>query len=697
LRCALITAAVCVPAVGQTIILDNTDPGFSQLAGGAWSTSSGVGEFGIDYRYKSTDDSVGTVEWRPTITVAGDYQVVVWYRSLGVGRPDDATYSVTHGGGTTQVVVNQQTNGSRWVVLGTYTFAVGTNGYVRLTNQAQAGKNIIADAVRFSSEPEPVPLFTEVGAAALGVALDARSGSLADIDGDGDLDLSTQGPTAARMLFRNDTAGAGLSFTDVSSTLHLIGGNIPSWSSAWGDYDGDFDVDMFSGQSNTAPETGDLLRNDGVSGFNDLSAGAGLDDPGFHQSVAWADMDGDLDLDLVLAMEGPEEHEIYIQGPPGQFTPVGASVGFQEPAGVKAYGMAIGDTDGDGDNDIYISTCRGDNNIRNNFFLNLLAQTGSLDFVDIADINGTQFMTNSYAAEFHDFDDDGDLDLFMVGADQQPSKLWRNDGGNVFTDVDTITGHALLSDVGGDLNGGRAIDYDNDGDLDLYFHDHLVFNGSNTARLLYRNDGGWEFTDVTVETGLWAYNEGGYDSTWGDLDLDGDQDLYAATNPSFPERVFENSASNNGNHWLYVRLRGLRSNTTAIGARVYATIDAGTPQARTLRRDANTNAGAFHQNDAPVHFGLGAATQVDRLRIVWPDGSEQLIENAGADQYLAVIFPGDCDADGDVGAGDTDTFLACMLGPAGGLGAGCGCNDFDGDGDVTVHDLRAFQTAYTGD
>ena len=56
-------------------------------------------------------------------------------------------------------------------------------------------------------------------------------------------------------------------------------------------------------------------------------------------------------------------------------------------------------------------------------------------------------MQNSYGSEFHDFDDDGDLDLFMVGADRQLSKIFRNDGGNQFTDVDAIVGHSLLSDV----------------------------------------------------------------------------------------------------------------------------------------------------------------------------------------------------------------------------------------------------------
>jgi hypothetical protein len=302
---------------------------------------------------------------------------------------------------------------------------------------------------------------------------------------------------------------------------------------------------------------------------------------------------------------------------------------------------------------VYISTCQFGGNVRNNFYQNMLVETGSLAFVDIADFNGTQYMANSYGSEFHDFDDDGDLDLFLVGADQQPSKIYRNDGGNLFTDVDTITGHPLLTSTGGDFNGARAVDYDNDGDLDLFFHDHRSQGSANHARKLYRNDGNWQFTDVTAAEGLAATNEGGFDSVWGDLDHDGDQDLIAVTGGSYAERVFLSNASTNGNHWLYVRLEGPSDNTTGIGASLYATLQQGTPQERTLRRDANTNAGTFNQSDLPVHFGLGLITEVDQLLIRWPDGSAQNLLNVAADQYITVPYnPGDYNGDGAVDAGD---------------------------------------------
>lgn len=500
--------------------------------------------------------------------------------------------------------------------------------------------------------------FTEQGSTILGgVNYNSRSASMADIDNDGDLDLMFQGAQGsstlpnAQQLFRNNLAENGtLSFTNITNSA-LTSGLGPSWSAAWGDYNGDGNIDMFVGQSNINA-TGDVLMGDGLGGFSNVSAAVGLDDPGFHQNVAWADIDNDRDLDLILAMEGPEEHEIYLQQDGGNFTPVGALVGFQEDFGIKAYGMAIGDTDGDGDLDIYISTCRNGGNIRNNFYENQLADTGSLSFIDIADNNGTQFLDNSYGSEFHDFDDDGDLDLFMVGADGQNSKIFRNDGGNQFTDVDTINGHPLLSDNAGDLNGGKAVDYDNDGDLDLFMHDHRPSGLNNVARKLYRNDGNWQFTDVTALENLDEVNRGAYDSTWADIDRDGDQDLIAPTNSFSDERVYISDAAENGNSWLYVELSGPSDNTSGIGAIVYATIDEGTPQERTLRREANTNAGTFNQSDLPVHFGLGEATTIDELRIEWPDGTVQIIDDVAVDQYLQVTTPGDYDGDGDVDADD---------------------------------------------
>jgi hypothetical protein len=233
-------------------------------------------------------------------------------------------------------------------------------------------------------------------------------------------------------------------------------------------------------------------------------------------------------------------------------------------------------------------------------------------------------------------------------------------------------GHPLLSDTGTDLNGGSSIDYDNDGKLDLFFHDNL----SATSNVkLYHNESYvdpvthqfvWKFTDVTSTQLTTATNPdpgaGGYDSTWGDIDLDGDLDLINPNNSqklingsqvSTPERVYINDASTNGNHWLYVKLHGPSWDSTGLGASLYATLNAGTPDEVTLRREANTNAGTFNQSDVPVHFGLGSALFVNNLLIRWSDGTAQGVGMVLGNQYISVTyFPGDYNGDNVVDGRD---------------------------------------------
>ncbi len=499
--------------------------------------------------------------------------------------------------------------------------------------------------------------FSEQGATVLGGYDAARgfSGSFGDIDNDGDPDLLIQGWASARRFFRNNTVGTGsATYTDITVSGGIIANDTTGWSAAWGDYDGDGFVDVFLGESNTGSGiAGDLFHNNGNATFTNVSQST-INDPGFHQNVAWNDANLDGLPDLVIGMEGPEPHEVYVQNQDGSFTQSGQAAGLWIPyTGSlygKGYGLAIGDYDDDGDYDLYISTCRTGGNIPNNFFHNMLVEDGFLHYVDLADSNGTQVRDNSYGSEFVDFDDDGDLELYMTGADGQETKIWRNDGGGTWTDVKTILGHRVLSNDGGDFNGSKAVDYDNDGDLDLYFHDNRVANGQNSARRLFRNDGDWVFTDVTVAEGVFSTNESGYDSAWADFDMDGDMDLFSATDSGIPERFFVSNASTNGNHWLHIRPRmaeGVR-NTRAIGAKLFVTIDEGTPQERTLRREANTNAGTFNQSDVPVHFGLGQAAVVDKVRIVWPDGSENTWTDIAADQYITLRQTNGTDGDGFV-------------------------------------------------
>ena len=159
----------------------------------------------------------------------------------------------------------------------------------------------------------------------------------------------------------------------------------------------------------------------------------------------------------------------------------------------------------------YISTCAIWNNIPNTFFENQLSDTGVLQFIDVTDRTGTQFLPNSYGSQFADFDDDGDLDLYMIGAQGNPNELWRNEGDGTFAHVHDIV------------------------------QDEVLYQSSTTSSV------------------------GGQAA---DYDLDGDLDLFASTGAGLPQRFFVNNASTNGNQWLYVRLKGTEKNPTGIGAQV---------------------------------------------------------------------------------------------------------------------------------
>lgn len=148
-------------ALAASVIVDNRDGGFGILLG-SWVTGSlpssdpwptdGTG----DYRYISTVSGsyTGQAQWRPDLPASGTYNVYVWY-GAGGNRANNAPFAVTHATGTTTVIVNQQTNGGMWFPIGQYTFNAGNGGYVRLTNDAQAGKNVIADAVKFEEVAPP--------------------------------------------------------------------------------------------------------------------------------------------------------------------------------------------------------------------------------------------------------------------------------------------------------------------------------------------------------------------------------------------------------------------------------------------------------------------------------------------------------------------------------------------------------------
>jgi hypothetical protein len=488
------------------------------------------------------------------------------------------------------------------------------------------------------------------------------------------------------------------------------------------DYDGDNDLDIFlvngsrlEGFSPGTEPRATLYRNDGGWRFADVGKEAGIDHLGWGMGAAAADYNGDGHVDLYLANYGP--NALYRNNGDGTFAEVAAQAGVD--FGGWSSSAAFGDYDRDGDLDFYLSnyidfdplfvpadmsfcTWRG---LRVFYGPRGLAGEKDLFFVNQGASSGWVFSERSqelgleedeyygFAALAGDWDNDGDLDIYIAN-DSTPNRLLRNDGGR-FRDVALLVAVAYSED--GREQGGMGLaagDYDGDGDLDLF-----VTNFSHDNNTLYQNDGRGFFSDVSFATSLGRESIPylGWGTGFFDYDNDGDEDLFVANGHVYPavdqhdlgtryaqrNQLFENDGrgdfaevgkelgpgmqvekssrgaafgdldndgdldavvvniddeptllrndGGNARHWLMVRLVGRGGNTQAIGARVRVEA-AGRQQLREVR----AGTGYISQDDTRLHFGLGEATTAERLVVRWPDGEEESFAAVAGDRLLTI-------------------------------------------------------------
>ena len=283
-----------------------------------------------------------------------------------------------------------------------------------------------------------------------------------------------------------------------------------STNSAWGDFDGDGDLDAYvTNWVTTQPNP--LYQNNGDGSFTDVAASAGIPGAGNSVAAAWGDYDNDGDLDLYV-VNFRDQDQLY-QNTDGAFTEVGAT---RQLINVIKQGsetsVAWGDYDVDGFLDLYVGKFHHDNELYHNAGDGTFELVTDLGLGDRRDTNGFSWV---------DYDDDGDLDLYVINRDQE-NGLYRND----LSDDGTFSARACALSVANTEIGqsGAWGDYDNDGDLDLF----LANVGANN---LYRNDGAEAFVDVAAAAGVRQASSGWITAmaVWADYDGDGWLDLYAAT------------------------------------------------------------------------------------------------------------------------------------------------------------------------
>ncbi|MEE8133579.1 MAG: CRTAC1 family protein [Gemmatimonadales bacterium] len=495
---------------------------------------------------------------------------------------------------------------------------------------------------------EDAPLFVDVARDRGVAAANLLGGSIMDdFDNDGFLDIftTTYDPCGNVIVYHNNGDGT---FTDRTVEAGLSG-QLGGFNAVQTDYDNDgfLDVLILRGawQGPYGRRRNSLLRNKGDGTFVDVTKNANLDYPAYPtQAGAWADYDNDGDLDLYVGNEAASQDfhypsQLFRNNGDGTFSNVNRAAGVMNDRMAK--GVAWGDYDNDGDPDLYVSNIGPNRLYRNN---------GDGTFTDVApDLGLDEPSDRSFVPWFWDFDNDGWLDLYVAGysatlaqiaADYmgRPArgarpKLFRNDQAGGFEDVTVAVGLAELQLP----MGANFGDIDNDGWLDIYLATGSPPLEMILPNVMYRNVGGTAFVDVTLAAGV-GHLEKGHGVAFGDIDNDGDQDIYVQMGgfspiDYAPNALFANTG--NANHWITVRLIGHTTNRVAIGARVRLTVNDG----GTRRRIYGTvsSGGSFGASSLQLEMGVGKATVVEELEVWWPtSGTRQVFRDVAVDQIIGI-------------------------------------------------------------
>jgi hypothetical protein len=476
--------------------------------------------------------------------------------------------------------------------------------------------------------------FADVAANA-GVAVPAHAGGsvMEDLDGDGLLDIaaSSRGLRDALRYFRNNGDG---SFDERTKAAGLEG--------FWGglnmnhaDYDNDGDRDLlvlrgaWRGEAGLHPNS--LLQNQGDGTFADVTRQAGVLALHPTHAAAWGDYDNDGWLDLYVGNESspapkpPHPCQLYQGDGDGTFSEVAAQAGVAHVGFVK--GVGWGDYNNDGQLDLYVSALNGDNALYHNN-----GEGAGTRFRDVAAQAGVQGPYISFPTWFWDYDNDGWQDILVAGFDMaelgdmaalyldrpfdaEHVHLYRNQGDGTFAEVADQAGlNRVVLTMGANYG-----DLDNDGYLDAYFGTGMPDLRALLPNRMMRNKGGETFQDVTTSGGFGSLQKG-HGVSFGDIDHDGDQDIYHVLGAAFEGDVYPNALWENpghGNGWLTLLMQGVQSNRDAIGARIRVRVKTATGDGRDIYATVGTG-GSFGSSSLRQEIGLGDAVAVDYVEVKWP-------------------------------------------------------------------------------
>ena len=516
---------------------------------------------------------------------------------------------------------------------------------------------------------EEIPRFTNI-APHLGLdTFDLSGGAIVDdFDNDSYLDIvvSTWDPAGQIRFFRNNRDGTFSERTEQAGLLGLYGG----LNLLQGDHDNDDDTDILVLRGAWLEAAGQhpnsLLRNNGDGSFSDVTFDAGLGEVHYPtQTASWGDYDNDGDLDLYIGNESTEAFnapcQLFRNNGDGTFTDVAAQAGVQNYGFTKS--VIWGDYNGDRFIDLYVSNFKGANRLYHN--------NGNGTFTDVAAELNIDLPIRSFPAWFWDFDNDGALDLYVsaysagishlaanalgISIAAPPSTtaaesgttyhnrpdpsagglphLYRGDGQGGFKEV--ARGHNLVRPNA--PMGSNFGDLDNDGYLDFYLGTGYPDYKNLMPSVMYRNRQGIDFVDVTY-TGGFGHLQKGHAVVFADVDNDGDQDIFEQMGGAFPGDGYSNVLYENpgfGNRFLTIKLVGVRSNRSAIGARIHAAV-VENGERRSIYKHVNSG-GSFGANPLRQTIGLGQAEKIETLEIFWhTTGITQQFHDVPLNQFIQI-------------------------------------------------------------
>ncbi|MEZ5361771.1 MAG: CRTAC1 family protein [Bryobacterales bacterium] len=409
-----------------------------------------------------------------------------------------------------------------------------------------------------------------------------------DYDNDGDLDLFVTN-FGADVLYRNDGAGK---FADVTERAGLAGGGFTT-SAAWVDYDRDGDLDLYVPYYNAFS----------IEGNKRCLAPSGARDYCGPTSYF------------------PLPDKLYRNDGEGRFTDVSRETGV---ASAEAAGLGVAATDFnlDGRVDLFVANDMTPNFLWINQGDGTLEENGLLSGIAY---NEDGEVEASMGVAVGDYDGDGDPDVFLTHLRDQTNTLYRNDGTALFDDVTVRFGLDIPS-LAATGFGSSWIDYDNDGRLDLFSANGSIMQSGKHVddpfpygerNQLFRNEGG-SFVDVSAESGKeFEREETSRAAAFGDIDNDGDLDILL-TNCNGPARLLLNQVGQKRRS-LRVTLRGVSSDRFALGARVAAE----RPSEKPVWRHVSVDGSYLSSSDNRILFGLGERQAPQSLLVVWPNGAHE--------------------------------------------------------------------------